>query len=150
MMVKPMKKVLKFVSKNSFPLFLIILGLLIFYWVRDYRQVPSGIGPDFFPKIVATLMIGLSVIVIFMQLKKDNPGEVKPSSKNVLQIVYTTVSMIALVYIMKYVNPILGIALFLLGYLKVIAGVNWLKTVIISAVGTGLMYLVIMVLRIQM
>lgn len=145
-----MKKALNFIKRNSFPIALIILGLLIFYWVRNYKQVPSGIGPAFFPKVVATLLIGLSIIQIIVSGRKENEGEFTPKSGSSFKILLVCVMFIACVLIMKYVYSLLGIFLFLVGYLCIFASVKFWKSLIISLVGTGVMFLMIHFLSISM
>lgn len=141
------KDIRTIVKKNSFAVALIVLGALIFYWVRDYKEVPSGIGPAFFPKIVAAMMIVLSIISIVM----PDDGAVETADKSAtFNIFVTTISLVGMVVIMKYIHPILGIILFLCTYLKVIAKLKTAQTAIITAVGTVILYVVILVLRIPM
>lgn len=147
---KVMNAFLKFIKKNSLPIALIILGCFVFYWVRDYKQVPSGIGPSFFPKVVATMMIGFSLICIISQWRVENKGEVKPDRTAVIKIVISTTLLIASVLLMKYVHVIIGISIFLFGYLKLLSGEKWLKSTVISVVGTGLLYATILILRVPM
>lgn len=145
-----MKKALDFIKKNSLPIALTILGILIFYWVRDYKQVPSGIGPAFFPKVVATLLIGLSLIQIIVSGMKENKGEFTPKDGSSLKILLVCILFIACVLIMKYVYSLLGIFLFLMGYLCIFASVKIWKSLIISVIGTGVMFLMIHFLSISM
>lgn len=143
------KDILTTLKKNSFAVALFVLGLLIFYWIRDYKEVPSGIGPAFFPRIVAFLMIALSIVCILMP---DNQEEKEPevNKSATLNIVITTISLIVMVGVMKYIHPLLGILLFLAVYLKIIAKLSAAKTAIITVIGTGILYLVILTLRIPM
>lgn len=136
-------------KKNSFPLSLIVLGLLIFYWTRDFKQVPSGIGPAFFPRIVAILLIGLSIICILMPDHKASE-EIKTGKDAAKNIAITVVSLILMVGVMKYIHPVIGISLFLALYLKVIAKTGLKNTAIITVAGTAILYIVIRILRIPM
>lgn len=136
-------------KKNSLPVALIVLGLLIFYWTRDFKQVPSGIGPAFFPRIVAVMMIGLSIICILMPDFKVEE-ETKAGKSAAKNIVITVVSLIVMVGVMKYIHPVLGIFLFLALYLKVIAKSGTRNTAVITVAGTAVLYLVIRILRIPM
>lgn len=142
--------IVKFLKKFSLPCFLIVLGSLIFYWTKDYKGVPSGLGPDIFPRIVATLMIVLSVISIILDWKKDIVGEFTPNRAAIIKMIITVTALIALVLLMKYVHVVLGIALFLAFYLHWIADLPWKKTLIISVIGTVVLYLVILTLRIPL
>lgn len=141
----------KFVGlkNNTFAAALIILGVLIFYWTKDYKEVPSGIGPAFFPRIVATLLIVLSAINYLMPDKKQET-ESSGEKTAVGKIVFTTVSLLLMVAVMKYIHPVLGIFLFLAAYLKKIAELDLKKTIIITAIGTGILYVAILALRIPM
>lgn len=145
-----MEKTIKFIKKNAIPISLIILGCLIFYWVKDYKEVPSGIGPAFFPKVVASLMIGLSIICIFTHLNKEEKGEFVEKRSSVWKIAYTAILLIMCTLLMEHVHVMLGVVLFLIGFLKVLAQLNWLKTLLISLIGSGVLYLAIMALQISM
>ncbi len=145
-----MKKALEIIKKNSLPLAMIVLGCLMFFWVRNYKEVPSGIGPAFFPRVVATLLIGLSVICIATHWKLPNKGEFVQKHGASLKIAIVCAMFIAAVMIMKYIFPALGIFLFLAGYLILFAHVKWWKAIIIAVVGTGVVYLMMLALRISM
>jgi len=142
-------KGLRLIKNNSFTIFLLVLGMMILYWTRDYKEVPSGIGPAFFPRIVAALLIGLSVICLLFSLKKEDSAMTVEKHASV-NIVISVVSLTVMVGIMKYVHPLAGIALFLLVYLKVIAKLAWVRTLIITGAGTAVLYLVILILRIPL
>lgn len=132
---------------NTFSVALIVLGGLILYWIQDYKEVPSGIGPAFFPRIVAFMMIGLSLIsLIFPEGKAPEP--ISKSAK--LNILFTVVSLLVMVAVMKYVHPMAGIILFLGVYLKWIAKLRAAQWAIITAVGSILLYGMILALRIPM
>jgi hypothetical protein len=145
-----MKKTLSFILKNSLPICLIILGCLIFYWVRNYRQVPSGIGPDFFPKVVATMMISLSLICIATQRNKEVKGEFVQKNDAPLKIAMVITLFITSVLIMKHIYPLLGIFIFLFAYLSLFVNINKLKSLIIATIGTAIMFVMILALRISM
>jgi len=145
-----MEKVVCFLKKNSFSLFCIILGLLIFYWVKDYPKVPSGIGPAFFPKIVASLLIGFSLLCLVSHKGKKNVGEVNPDKEAVMKIGGSAVFFIFSTVLMQQVNVFVGIFFFLVAYLKLIAGEGWLKTLVVSIVGLLLFFVTIAALRIPM
>lgn len=145
-----MKKTIDFIKKNSLPLALIILGCLIFYWVKDYKKVPSGIGPDFFPKIVATLMIGLSALCIVLEKNKETKGEFVQKKGALTKVLLLSAMLIVAIIIMKYVYSLLGVFLFLFSYFCLFANVKWTKSLILSAVGTVIIYAMIIILRISM
>ena len=145
-----MKNVGKFLKKNSFPVFLILFGCLIFFWTRNYKEVPSGIGPAFFPRVVAVLMIGLSAVCIWSERNKDVCGEVSPDRQAVTKIGMTVAALIIMVLLMKYVHPLAGIFLFLFFYLNRMSGLTVKNTLLISVVGTAVLYGVILALRIPM
>lgn len=145
-----MKKVLSFVKKNSFLICLIVLGCLIFYWVKDYKQVPSGIGPAFFPKVVATLLIALSVICMVTHRNTEQKGEFEVKDGASKKILIASVMFIFAVNIMKYIQAELGIFVFLFSYLCYFASVKWWKSVLVSILGTAVMYIMIVLLRISL
>jgi len=148
--VTEMKKTIDFLKKNSLPLCLIVLGCLMFYLVKDYKQVPSGIGPAFFPKVVATLLISLSIVYIATHWNKEQKGEFVQKNGAGIKIILVCVMFIAAVLIMQYVYPLLGIFLFLFGYLCLFSQVKWWKSIIVSLVGTGVLYVMMLTLRISM
>lgn len=143
-------KAKKFLKKNAFPLCLIILGCLIFYWTKDYKPVPSGLGPSFFPRLVAVLMMFLSILDIIQNRKMPEKQPNEKAKTGNIQIVETVCALLAMVLLMKYVHPIVGIALFLGFYLFVIAKLDWKQATIITLVGTALLYMIILALRIPM
>ena len=129
---------------------MIVLGCLTFYWTRNYRKVPSGIGPAFFPRIIAGCLIALSVACILLNWNKKEKGEFVQKAGAIQKIVLTCALIIGMVLLMQYVHPILGIFLFLVGYLRLLSGESWKATLIISAVGCALLYATICALRIPM
>ena len=144
-------KGLRTIKNNSFTVFLLALGFLILYWTKDYKEVPSGIGPAFFPRIVAWLLIVLSVIGLLLSLRKEGgSGSMTVEKSASVNILISVVSLTVMVGIMKYIHPLVGIALFLLVYLKVIAKLKWVQTLIITGAGTVVLYLVILALRIPL
>jgi len=145
-----MSKIIKFLKKNSFPISLIVLGSLILFWIKDYRKVPSGIGPDFFPRIIATLLIGLSTICIFVEWKKDNVGEVVPDKEALIKILISAILFVGCTLIMRYVHVLIGVFLFLVGYIKAVSEEKWARTLLISVFGTGIIYLILIILRVRM
>lgn len=135
---------------HSFPLALIVLGSLVLYWIRDYKKVPSGIGPDFFPRIVAVMLIGFSLISMFLQRDKENTGEFKPIQGSTGKIVTVVVLLIVSTQLMSTVHVALGIFVFLFGYLKLIAKQKLTLAVITSVIGAVALYTVVVLLRIPM
>ncbi len=96
------------------------------------------------------MMIGFSLICIFSQWRVENKGEVKPDRTAVIKIAISTTLLIVSVLLMEYVHVIIGISIFLVGYLKLLSGEKWLKSTVISVVGTGLLYATILILRVPM
>lgn len=132
---------------NTLSLALIALGGLILFWIRDYKEVPSGIGPAFFPRIVAFMMIGLSLISL---LFPDGKAPEKTTSQAKWSIAFTVAALLVMVAVMKYVHPMAGIVLFLGAYLKVIAKLDLMPWLAVTAGGSVLLYAVILALRIPM
>lgn len=145
-----MDKITKFLKKNSFAICLIILGGLIFFWTRNYKQVPSGIGPAFFPRVVATMLILFSAISIYLERNREPEGEVSPDRQAYIKIGITVASLVAMVLLMQYVHALVGIFVFLVVYLTVIAKENIKKTLLIAVVGTVILYFAILALRIPL
>lgn len=137
-------------KKHSLPVSLIILGILVLYWIRGYRQVPSGLSPAFFPRLVSILMIALSVLTILIHLKKENEGEFTPNRSANFKIMLTTVLFLSTISLMKYVHVVFGIIFFLLTYLKIIAKISWKKTIVITVIGTIILYGMIFLLKISL
>lgn len=143
-------KILDVLKTHSFPLVLIVLGSLVLYWIKDYKKVPSGIGPDFFPRIVAIMLIGFSLIVMFLQRGKENTGEFKPIQGSTSRIAVVVVLLIVSTQLMGTVHVALGIFVFLLGYLKFIAKQKLALAIITSVIGAVALYAVVVLLRIPM
>lgn len=137
----------KALSGNTFSVALIILGGLILFWIRDYKEVPSGIGPAFFPRIVAFMMIGLSLISLIFPDGKQ-PEQTDKTAK--LSILFTVLALLAMTAVMKYVHPMAGIVLFLGAYLRVIARLKTVQWAVVTIGGSALLYVVILALRIPM
>lgn len=145
-----MDTITKFLKKNSFAIFLMILGCLIFFWTRDYKQVPSGIGPAFFPRVVATMMLLFSVISMYLERNRELEGEVSPDRQAYAKIAITVASLIVMVLLMQYVHVLAGIFVFFVLYLMLIARESVKNTLLISGVGTVILYFTILALRIPM
>jgi len=129
---------------------MIVLGCLTFFWTRNYRRVPSGIGPSFFPRLIAGCLIALSIACIVLNWKKIEVGEFVQKASAVKKIVIACALIIAMVLLMEHVHPIPGIFIFLLGYLRLLSGESWKASIIISALGCALLYAMIIALRIPM
>lgn len=145
-----MKKLIDFIKKHSLPVSLIFLGMIVLYWIRDYRQVPSGLSSAFFPRLVAILMIVLSVLTILIHFKKENEGEFTPSKSANFKILLTTVLFLSTINLIKHVHVVVGIVFFLVTYLKIIAKITWKKTMLITFIGTIILYGMIFLLRISL
>lgn len=143
-------KILTVLKIHSFPLTLIVLGFLVLYWIKDYKKVPSGIGPDFFPRIVAIMLIGFSLILMFLQRDKENDGEFQPVKGSTGKIVTVVLLLIISTQLMSKVHVILGIFVFLFGYLKIIAKQKLNLAIITSLIGAVALYTVVLLLRIPM
>lgn len=129
---------------------MIVLGCLTFFWTRNYRKVPSGIGPAFFPRIIAGCLIALSIACIVLNLGKKERGEFVQKAGAVKKIIITCALIIGMALLMEHVHPLIGIFLFLIGYLRLLSGESWKATLIISTLGCALLYATIYALRIPM
>lgn len=145
-----MQQKLSFLKKNLLPVCCIVLGCLIFFWVRNYPEVPSGIGPAFFPKVVAVMLILFSVIYLVSHRNKVNEGEVNPDRQAWVKIALTTGLFIGATVLMQYVHVVLGIFVFLFAYLMLLAKEKWIPSLLISAIGTAVLYGMVVALRIPM
>jgi len=145
-----MVKAQGFLKRHSFALFCIVVGCFVFFWVRNYPEVPSGIGPAFFPKVIASMLVGLSIVCIAVNWDKDLKGEVSPDKLAIRKIVFTSVLFVIATLLMEHVHVMVGIFLFLVAYIKVIAQEKWVKTIMISGIGSVAMFFAVEALRIPM
>lgn len=100
-------------------------------------------GPDGFPKIVAYILLALSIILIVSSLRKVNPAKNKFSLTKLEVVVL--LSIIAYVLLLPVIGFLIATALFILS-IQLLLTYNLKKTmismVITSLVVTGSVYIV--------
>lgn len=126
---------------------LIVLGGAVILTASRFPKNPGGFGPGFYPTLVACLLIAFSLLEIFTGKEKEEETSAGSRAGN-LKLVLIVVSLILFVLIMQYVNIILAIALFLFFYLRYISKVALKSSIWITAGGTIVLYLVILLLKI--
>ncbi len=140
--------------KNEKRIILIIYILLsgyVIYTVSRYPSVPGTLGPAFFPRLTAIILGGLSAVELVLDLMgKAKAGGEEGKAQGISRILIVLAMLIAVTLCMQYVNAWIGIAVFLFVYICLLAKEKWLKSLIISAAGTGVVYLMAQMLRIHL
>ena len=77
-------------------------------------------------------------------------GGEEGKAQGISRILIVLAMLIAVTLCMQYVNAWIGIAVFLFVYICLLAKEKWLKSLIISAAGTGVVYLMAQMLRIHL
>jgi len=114
-----------------------------------YRWEAGGL----FPRMVAAITIGLVSFSIIKEIRPNKlAGEIgadlKPTLKKgaEIKVFWAFLWLLTLVLALGYTNYIVAISVFIFLSLKVYAGQNWLRSVVISTCAGGFIYLIFQVL----
>jgi hypothetical protein len=129
----------------------ILIGIYVIITAAGYPVIPNTMSSGFFPIVSALFLVCLAVFELILTLlgKAGTSGPVV-SGKVFSRILLVTAMLIAMVLIMRYVHSLLGIAVFLLTYLLLIAKVRIRAGALISLAGTAVLYLIIRLLKIPL
>ena len=136
----------------------ILIGLYVIFVASGFPSIPNTMSPGLFPIMASILLVCLSitelVLTLFFYDKKDltiAKEEEPPVQKRLIsKILLVNGMLIAMVLIMRYVYPILGVFVFLFTYLILIAKQHLKLCIPASLIGTAAIYLFIRLLRIPL
>jgi len=136
----------------------IVIGIYVTIVASNYPSIPNTMSPGFFPIAASVLLVCLSSVeLILTLLKKSKSSGSHESKENISKqrggfskIMLVTAMLIAMVLVMRYVLPIVGIFIFLAAYLILIGRINIKQCVPISLIGTMVLYVIIKILRIPL
>lgn len=136
----------------------ILLGVYVIIVAAGYPSIPHTMSPGLFPMVASILLVCLSIAELIRTLFAYNKiAHSDESEESVLlheagisKILIVNVMLIALVLIMRYVNSTLGIFVFFLTYLILIAKQRIKLSILVSSVGTAAIHLFIRLLRIPL
>lgn len=136
----------------------IFIGIYIIIVASGYPSIPNTMSSGFFPTVASVFLVCLSLaellLTLFVYNKNTSAGKndegISIHRSGLSKILIVTAMLIAMVLIMRYVLPVLGIFIFLLTYLILISKQTIKLSVPISLVGTMVLYLVIKLLRIPL
>lgn len=77
--------------EKVFSLILSIVSLFVFYLASNFDMDfigPSGLGPDFFPKIISVILFFLGIIIFINKIRNEKKEEIKDTDiKSTLSII---------------------------------------------------------------
>ena len=122
------------------------LGIVLFSMVLYLFVIPrecdttgsSGIGPDFFPKLIAGIMGALGICLFF---NKSSESEKKKKERHTAQMVVTAVMLLLYTYLAEYLGYISSTVLILFFFLIYFGFRSKIWVPIIVLVVTGSLYL---------
>ena len=133
----------------------ILIGIYVIIVASGYPSIPNTMSPGFFPIAASILLVCLSAAELLLTLfvyKVPITAEegALPGRGALSKIIIVNAMLIAMVLIMRYVYPILGIFIFLFAYLVLISKQRLKFSVPVSITGTAAIYLFIKALRIPL
>lgn len=127
----------------------IILSVYVIYTAKGYPAIPGALGPAFFPILSATALGILSVVALIFDFCGKSGEDTEKNTQNILRFLLLLSMLIALTLVIQYVNPWIGIVVFLCTYIHFFAKENWKKSLIIALGGTVIVYIMTLMLRIR-
>ncbi len=108
--------------ETIFSAFLCIVSAFIFYSSTQFNMAfigDSGLGPDFFPKIIAIILFILSAILFVGSLRnKDKKSVYNPNMKYTFMVIFAFAVYIFLIDIIGYLISTIIFALVVITILK--------------------------------
>jgi len=124
----------------------IAIGVVVIFFAIDFpgnKGSSYTMGPGFFPILVSTIFILLSLVGIF---KKERRPPVKTGQVKEVSVV--TALLILSVLLIQYVHFVLGIAVLLFGIFILVAQLTIKKALFISVIGSICIAIPVMLLGI--
>jgi len=133
----------------------ISVGIYVIIVAARYPSIPNTMSPGFFPTAASILLVCLSIVELLLTLfvyKNPDTGEENAFTQRgaLSKIFIVNAMLIAMVLIMRYILPVLGIFMFLFAYLVLVSKQRLKLSVPVSLAGTAAIYLFIWALRIPL
>jgi hypothetical protein len=117
--------------------FSIILHLVIIPIQCDSAGNGGGVGPDFFPKMIAMIM---GVLGLWLFLQKSPIKVEKKEKRNTKSVIITAIALVAYVYLAEYLGYVTSTVIALLFFLIYYGCRNKIVIVTIITLLTGSLY----------
>ena len=127
----------------------ILLSIYVLVTAMGYPSVPGALGPAFFPILAAGILGGLSAAALVLDLAGKMAEDTGKNTQDIPKFLLLLGMLIALTLVIQYVNPWVGIFVFLGTYIHFFTKESWKKSLIIAVCGTIVVYIMAMMLRIR-
>jgi hypothetical protein len=125
---------------------MIALGVLIIQVSGSFPAIVGTLGPNFFPRMLAGLLIAFSAAILIIAWRQKDDEPIEPPQKSTL---FIFASLVIYILILPYLGFLAATPLFLLlsGFLLAEDIRKWWKKILVSSVvSTGSLYYLFAVL----
>lgn len=129
----------------------ITISIYVIITAVTYPTIPNALGPAFFPILCASMLGGLSIAELCLDfLGKASGSEEAAKAQNLSRILTVLAMLLAVTLFMEFVNPWIGVLMFLYFYIRFIAKESWKRSATIAAAGTAVVYFMVQLLQIRL
>ena len=119
----------------------ILLGLFIIFETKDFPEGAAGVpGPAFFPRILAWVVIGLSILLIINTIVKRDDRKITLLDKDSIKVYATIGFLLAYLLLLNVLGFVFATPIFLFSLIFFYIRKNIVKNAIISVAVTFLIY----------
>jgi putative tricarboxylic transport membrane protein len=121
---------------------LILIGIFVLFEISSFPSYEGGTitGPDFFPRILALTIIGLSLILFISTFISKDESKTGLFDIYAIKAYITMVSILAYMVALNIIGFIFATPLFLFGLVRFYGMKHYPKLVLVSIVITGIIY----------
>lgn len=136
-------------SNRIISILFILLSIYVYYEALSFPKGVASHGPDFMPRLVATILLVLSgMLFISTFLKKDIKYLEKVNTKGLL---FHIGFMVLFAIVLNSVGVLISVPIFLFAYFKIYGDISNRKNAILSISITVVMYILfVLVLKIPL
>lgn len=126
----------------------LILSIIVIISTNQFPDFSGeGVtGPDFFPKALAIILVGLSILLFVNTILSKDNAKTGLFDKNAIRAYITIVAVLVYVVLMNILGFIIVNFVFLFGSIRYYGLKNYLKIALTSVVGTAGIYCVFKIL----
>lgn len=118
--------------ERVFSILLCVISMIVFYSANNFDMSyigDSGLGPDFFPKVVSVILFILSGMILYGNLKKIRKNTKNNMDKNTLIII---VLFAIYIFIMGKIGYLVSTILFALSIISILKKDNIILKIVYS------------------
>lgn len=120
----------------------ILIGIFVLIEITTFPSIGGGqiTGPDFFPRILAFSLIGLSILLFISSMLSKDESTTGLFEIYAIKAYITMVSLLVYMTLLNVIGFIIATPLFLFGLIRFYGMKHYPKLVLSSVLVTGIIY----------